>query len=56
MADTTTPEPIVIHQLSYHKVQQLEKTFPQIAIPKTELEAGYLLGVQAVLKKLRDGF
>lgn len=35
---------------------QLVKSLPGPACPKTDLEAGYILGVQAALQKLREGF
>ncbi len=44
------------HRLSAAMLQQIEKEVPHVVIPKTELEAGFLLGVQFILKKLRDGY
>lgn len=34
----------------------LAKVCPPIARPNTDLEAGYMLGVQFVLQRLREGF
>lgn len=57
--NTTTqedkPQPVQIAVLAPHIVARIEKRFPAPMVPKTDLEAGYLLGVQAVLKVLRDG-
>jgi hypothetical protein len=50
----TTEEVLV--RLSPDVYAQLLKQMPGLYSPKTELEAGYLLGVQFTLQKLRDGF
>lgn len=34
----------------------LKKRLPRPGCPSTDLEAGYLLGIQATLELLRDGF
>ena len=53
-----TPETKVVehHRLNAAMLAHIERDVPQIAIPKTELEAGFLLGIQYIIKKLRDGY
>lgn len=46
----------VITRLHQDVYKSLEKQLPKISAPATELEAGYLLGIQLVLGKLREGF
>lgn len=45
-----------ISRLSPQAYQSLLKVLPGPALPKTDLEAGYLLGIQRVLQSLREGF
>lgn len=50
-----------IRRLTQEDYTELEKAIPGYGGPvvlqgTTELQAGYMLGVQAVLAKLRDGF
>jgi hypothetical protein len=49
------PEPQVVAVLAPHVLARLESKLPGIMVPRSDLEAGYLLGVQAVLKLLRNG-
>jgi len=55
-----TPEVQVITyaRLRPDLIQQLERSFgePYVSPSTTDLMAGYALGTQAVLKKLRDGY
>lgn len=55
-----TPEAQVITyaRLRPDLIQQLERSFgePYVSPSTTDLMAGYALGTQAVLKKLRDGY
>jgi len=48
----------IIHRLSDEVYDNLVSNFPNILVTKetTDIQAGYMLGVQAVLAKLREGF
>lgn len=48
--------PINSFRLSTDAYAALVKKCPRAGCPSTDLEAGYLLGVQFVLMQLRDGF
>lgn len=53
------PEPIVSFRLSSDAYVQLEnKLLSDVIVSDktTDLQAGYMLGIQKVLKVLRDGF
>lgn len=58
----TKPEPpqtiTQVVRLEPSQLQQLERQLatPVVSDKTTELEAGYKLGIQQVLSKLRDGF
>lgn len=54
MPDESTPQ--TINRLSQSAYASLAKGLPDQGCPKTELEAGFMCGVQHVLKKLREGF
>lgn len=54
MAEETKEK--VIYRFTPEVLSKLENKLPQLCVPKSELEAGVALGVQMVLKKLRDGF
>jgi hypothetical protein len=47
---------VEIIRLTPEVYAQLVKQLPGPLCPKTDLEAGFLLGVQTVLQKLRDGY
>ncbi len=49
------PESQVVTVLAPHVLARLEGKLPRAMVPKSDLEAAYLLGIQAVLKMLRDG-
>ncbi|AOT25395.1 hypothetical protein QLL94_gp29 [Pectobacterium phage PP2] len=46
----------VLHRLSPEAYRQLEQKLPQPATPADGTQAAYNLGIQYVLKVLRDGF
>lgn len=43
-------------RMSQQAYQAFAKTLPPPACPDTDLKAGFLLGIQFVLQKLREGF
>lgn len=49
-------QPLNMYRLSPDAFAALKKRLPRPGCPSTDLEAGYLLGVQAALELLRDGF
>lgn len=51
-----TPEVQELTRLDPTTYLLLTKSLPSVGIPKTDLEAGFMCGVQYVLQKLRDGF
>lgn len=57
-ATPKVPYQVEMHRLSTEAYQQLEKTMPPlvVSLETTPHYAGYMLGVQFVLKKLREGF
>jgi hypothetical protein len=60
MTEKTTPVEH-IRRLTTEDYAELEKTIPGYGGPvvlqgTTELQAGFMLGVQAVLAKLREGY
>lgn len=50
---TKVVEVFRLNQLAY---DELEKSLPKIGSTANQIEAGYLLGIQLVLAKLRAGF
>lgn len=48
----------IVHRLSQEAYESLTKQLGGIGVGKdtTPLQAGYMLGVQDVLRKLREGF
>jgi hypothetical protein len=48
----------VVQRLSPLAYEQLRKSLPDIAVNNetSPMQAGYQLGIQAILKKLREGF
>jgi hypothetical protein len=55
---TPTPKPVEMHRLSAESYDKLQKVCPAIAVTNetTERQMGYQLGVQFVLKLLREGY
>ena len=51
-------KPTELVRLHYREYEKLEQMMPKpiISDKDTELKAGYLLGIQHVLKVLRDGW
>lgn len=56
--DTNPAHSVEEHRLSAESYEQLVKQLPGIAVSNetSALQAGYQLGMQLVLKKLREGF
>ena len=56
--DTTPVTIIQYHRLSREAYQELEKLLaaPQVNNLTTDIQAGWLLGIQQALKVVRDGF
>lgn len=52
------PQVAVVHRLSQDAYDQLAKTVPGPAVDNevSAHRAGYLLGIQHILQKLREGF
>jgi hypothetical protein len=50
------PEVKEINRLTQTAYEHLVKGLPATGCPKTDLEAGFMCGVQHVLAKLREGF
>lgn len=50
-------EKIIVYQLNEEVIKRLEKLVgvPHVSKDTTELQAGYMLGIQFVLSKLREG-
>lgn len=44
------------HRLTVDQYKLFEKSLPGLGEPRTDLQAGYLLGIQHALKVLRDGW
>lgn len=44
------------HRLTVDQYKAFEKSLPGLGEPRTDLQAGYLLGIQHALKVLRDGW
>ena len=57
MADPKAKE-VVTHRLTQEVYKQLESSLPTpvVGTTTTELQAGFALGIQYVLKQLREGF
>lgn len=53
-----TPLPVELHRLSAAAYEQLRKQCPDIAVTNdtSPAQAGFQLGIQFALKKLREGF
>lgn len=53
-----TPTIVPIYRFNEEQLRHLENTLPKIGLngATTPLQAGYLLGIQQVLKVLRDGY
>lgn len=57
MANTKPTEEVVV-RLSVDVYRQLEQSLPTpaVTVQTTDLQAGFALGIQYVLKQLREGF
>lgn len=57
MAETKAKE-VVVHRLTQEVYKHLENQMPApfVSTATTEIQAGFALGVQFVLKQLREGF
>lgn len=56
MAQPNTTEVVELNRLSPDSLRALKAKLPKIGCPSTELEAGYLLGINKVLDVLREGW
>lgn len=56
MPEIPTPRDYDIQRLTQEAYKQLTAQLPKLGNPKDGIEAAFLLGVQTVLTKLRDGF
>jgi hypothetical protein len=49
-------EPTEVFRLNQHAYEAFEKLMPKPGSTANPIEAGYLLGIQFALNKLREGF
>jgi len=58
MSSPTTPNVREVHRLSLESYRKLERELssPVMGKDTTPQQTGYLLGIQHVLQKLRDGY
>lgn len=54
--EVPTPEVVIKVRIEQHVFDALAKELPKPCVPKSELEAGVLLGVQMVLERIRHGW
>ena len=56
--DNPTPQIVLTHKLTPEQYEQLERKLSRLSVgpETTELQAGFQLGVSAVLQHLRNGY